>query len=368
YYQQVGRAGRGVDSAEVVLLPGSEDEAVWAYFDSVGFPSETQVRTALHALNETPISTAELETHVDLSRSRLEAMLKVLDVDGAAKRVRGGWVATGEPWVYDADRYERVAQVRRDEQQAMRDYLATDRCRLRFLREALDDPEAADCGRCDNCGALHLPLEVGGGAVEAAVERLAVPGVPFDPRRMWPSAMRNLGVDLRGKIPPGEQAEAGRAVARMTDLGFGPAVRAALGTGVPDAPVSDALVQAAVKVLAAWGWQQRPSCVVAVGSHRRPQLIGSLAARLAGLGRLEDLGVVPHRGASAEGRSNSALRLRDVWNAYPLPDDIAAAVDGRSVLLVDDLTDSGWTLTVVARQLRQAGAAAVYPLVLGIAG
>jgi ATP-dependent DNA helicase RecQ len=376
YYQQVGRAGRGVDSAEVVLLPGTEDEAVWAYFDSVGFPSETQVRTALHALNETPISTAELETHVDLSRSRLEAMLKVLDVDGAARRVRGGWVATGEPWAYDADRYARVAQVRRDEQQAMRDYQATTLCRLRFLREALDDPEADDCGRCDNCGGLTLPLAVGGDAVEAASARLAVPGVPFDARRMWPSAMKNLGVDLRGKIPPAEQAEAGRAVARMTDLGFGPAVRAALNpgagsgaaSGVADAPVSDALVQAAVKVLAAWGWEQRPSCVVAVGSHRHPQLIGSLAARLAQLGRLDDLGVVPHRGASAEGRSNSALRLRDVWGAYALPDEVASGVAGRAVLLVDDLTDSGWTLTVVARLLRRAGAERVYPLVLGIAG
>jgi ATP-dependent DNA helicase RecQ len=367
YYQQVGRAGRGVDNAEVVLLPGSEDDAIWAYFDSVGFPSERQVRTALNALSDEPISTAALETHVDLSRSRLEAMLKVLDVDGAAKRVRGGWVATGAPWTYDAERYARVAQVRRDEQDAMRAYISTGECRMRFLREQLDDPDAADCGRCDNCGGLELSTSVAGQAVEAAASVLATPGVPFDPRRMWPSAMPNLGVDVRGRINADEQAEPGRAVARFTDLGFGPAVRAAAGAAASDAPVPDALVSAAVQVLAAWDWSTRPTCVVHVGSSARPQLVGSLAARLASLGRLTDLGAVPHLGASATGRSNSALRLRDVWPAYRLPTSVSEGVGGQPVLLVDDVTDTGWTLTVVARLLRLAGATHVFPLVLGIA-
>ena len=139
YYQQVGRAGRGVDSAEVILLPGADDEAIWSYFASVGFPPERQVRAALTALDEAggPVSTATLETQVELSRSRLEMMLKVLDVDGALQRVRGGWVSTGQPWTYDADRYARVAKVRADEQQAMRDYIATTTCRMRFLREQL---------------------------------------------------------------------------------------------------------------------------------------------------------------------------------------------------------------------------------------
>jgi ATP-dependent DNA helicase RecQ len=367
YYQQVGRAGRGVDRAQVILLPGPEDEAIWAYFASVGFPSERQVRTALGALNDDPISTAALETQVDLSRSRLEAMLKVLDVDGAAKRVGRGWVTTGQEWVYDADRYARVAQVRQDEQQAMRDYLATTGCRLRFLREQLDDPAAEDCGRCDNCGGLTLTAATSAQAVSVATERLQRPGVPFDPRRMWPTAMPNLGIDLRGRIKPDEQAEAGRAIARFTDLGLGQRVRGALADDAPDGPVPDELVRATVEVLKAWDWAQRPEVVVHIGSNRRPQLVADLAARIAGIGRLPDLGPIAHRGPSSAGRSNSALRLRDVWGGYELPAGLAGHVAGRGVLLVDDLTDTGWTVTVVARLLRQAGASGVYPFVLGIA-
>ncbi len=117
YYQQVGRAGRGVARAEVILLPGQEDQAVWDYFASVGFPPEEQVRTALEALAEAgkPLSTMALEPRVALSRSRLEAMLKVLDVDGAVRRVKSGWQATGQPWHYDAQRYARVAEVRQSD-------------------------------------------------------------------------------------------------------------------------------------------------------------------------------------------------------------------------------------------------------------
>ena len=101
------------------------------------------------------MSTATLETYVELNRTRLETMLKVLDVDGAVRRVRGGWEATGQDWAYDEERYRRVTEAREREQRAMLAYLDTDECRMRFLREQLDDPEAADCGRCDNCGGLE---------------------------------------------------------------------------------------------------------------------------------------------------------------------------------------------------------------------
>ena len=99
YYQQVGRAGRGTDEATVVLLPAIEDRDIWAYFGSLAFPREELVRQTLEVLaaSEKPLSTAALETHVELNRTRLETMLKVLDVDGAARRVQGGWTSTGQP-------------------------------------------------------------------------------------------------------------------------------------------------------------------------------------------------------------------------------------------------------------------------------
>src|SRR4051812_22968886 len=97
YYQQVGRAGRGTDDATVVLLPAVEDRDIWAYFASLAFPREELVRQTLDALADegAPLGTPALETRVELNRTRLETMLKVLDVDGAVRRGSGGPGGTG---------------------------------------------------------------------------------------------------------------------------------------------------------------------------------------------------------------------------------------------------------------------------------
>ena len=236
YYQQIGRAGRGVDRAEVILLPGREDRDIWAYFASLAFPPERQVRAALGVLAEAgrPLSTSALETSVDLSRGRLESMLKVLDVDGAVRRVSGGWAATGQPWHYDAERYERVAAERARERDAMLGYQAAGDCRMEYLRRQLDDPGAAPCGRCDNCTGRRWPADVPEAGAAAARDRLLRPGVQVEPRRMWPTGMKALGVEVAGKIPAGLTAEPGRALGRLTDIGWGSVLRALLAEDAPD--------------------------------------------------------------------------------------------------------------------------------------
>ncbi len=364
YYQQVGRAGRGTDDATVVLVPQAEDRDIWRYFASLSFPREDLVRQTLAALADSPrpLSTATLETHVELTRTRLEAMLKVLDVDGAVRRVKGGWESTGQPWEYDADRYQRVSEARQREQDAMLTYLETDGCRMQFLREQLDDPGAAPCGRCDNCGGLSVSTQVAEGSVEEAHARLVRPGVVVAPRKMWPSALANLGVDLRGRID--EPAEEGRAVARLTDLGHGQALRELFREGAGEGPVPPDLARAMVEVLV--DWRPQVDVIVHVESARRPTLTRDLAEGLSrylkkpvvGRWAIEDDSVAPGQGAM-----NSAQRVASVARRFALEAD---ALDGASVLLVDDLVDTGWTLTLATRALRAAGAAQVFPLTLAV--
>ncbi len=369
YYQQVGRAGRGTglppEGASVVLLPATEDRDIWAYFASLAFPREQQVRDTLGALTEYgPLSTAALETYVDLSRTRLETMLKVLDVDGAVRRVRGGWEATGREWVYDEERYRRVTEVREREQQAMLAYLDHDGCRMEFLRRQLDDPGAEPCGRCDNCGGLSLPTEVSAAAVEEAGARLARPGVAIEPRKMWPTALANLGIDLKGKIAEG--ADEGRAVARLTDLGHGQALRTLFREGV-DRPVPPPLAQAVLTVMKDWStdWAERPVAIVHVESRTRPTLVRDLAEGIGRVMRIPIVGRYAVADPSVEpgrGAANSAQRVAAVQRRYALDGDVPSG----PVLLVDDLVVTGWTLTLAARDLRGAGATAVLPLTLAL--
>src|SRR5215213_1108830 len=218
YYQQVGRAGRAVEHADVLLLPGPEDLAIWQWFATSSMPRPEQAAAVLGALGRSmqeagrPMSTAALETVTDVRRTRLELLLKVLDVDGAVQRVQGGWTATGRGWVHDTERYARVAATREAEAAAMLAYEATNGCRMRFLAEALDDPAAADCGRCDRCAGPWYPTDIPAAARAAAGASLSRVGVELAPRAQWPSGMDRLGVPVKGRIPADEQVAAGRAV------------------------------------------------------------------------------------------------------------------------------------------------------------
>ncbi|NYE95791.1 ATP-dependent DNA helicase RecQ [Psychromicrobium silvestre] len=385
YYQQVGRAGRGSANADVLLLPGTEDKEIWKYFATASMPSPERATAVLEALAEagTPsgvLSTAALEARVDLRRTPLELLLKVLSVDGAVQRVAGGWQSTGNPWVYDRERYRRIAQSRVDEQGSMVDYERSSACRMEYLALALDDPNAAPCGRCDNCAGQWFSTELDGKAAQAAEESLHRLGVPVEPRAQWPSGMERLGVLIdgkpaKGKISMGERAVEGRALARLTDLGWGGPLRELFAEGAPDGPVGQELLRGCVQLLKEWGqdgWSAagRPVAVVSLPSRSKPQLIGSLASGLAEIGRLEywgELSLVDGGPTGLRG-GNSAYRLAGLWERLVPGPELSERLSGQTVLLVDDLVDSRWTLTVAARELRRAGAAAVLPLVLAQAG
>jgi ATP-dependent DNA helicase RecQ len=193
--------------------------------------------------------------------------------------------------------------------------------------------------------------------------------------------MAELGIDdAAGKIPAGLVAAPGRALGRLTDLGWGATLRALLAQEAPDEPVTGKVADAVVEVLAAWEWERRPAAVVTLPSRTRPTLIGSLGRRIAAIGRLPYLGALGYVTSDGPGprRHNSALRLRSVWLALAVPDDLRDALaggpggpagpagPGGPVLLVDDRVETGWTMTVAAKLLIEAGAPAVLPLVLAV--
>jgi ATP-dependent DNA helicase RecQ len=372
YYQQVGRAGRATDNADVLLLPGVEDEAIWQYFATASMPSEERATAVLDALNANggPLSTPALESRVDIRRTPLELLLKVLDVDGVVQRVKGGWVATGRAWAYDRERYERISAERVSEQQHMVEYETTSGCRMEYLQQALDDDTAVPCGRCDNCAGAWYPTDVVASSAELASSSLDRVGVPLEPRAQWPTGADRLGVSLKGNIKPDERMLEGRALARLTDLGWGNTLRALFAPSALDAVASPALIAACTRVLGDWPWAERPVAVVSMPSAKHPLLAESIAAGLAAAGRLPrlpSLDLSPTAPASESG-GNSAYRLASVWNRFSVGAELRsqlAELDGP-VLLVDDLADSRWTLTVAARQLRQAGASGVLPFVLAL--
>jgi ATP-dependent DNA helicase RecQ len=357
YYQQVGRAGRALEHAPAVLLRGYEDEEIQDYFIRVAFPPKEQAEQVVRVLVEAgrPLSIAQILAEVNVRRSRLEAMLKVLEVEGAIARDKGKWVRTLEPWTYDEELVAKVTAARRAEQQSMRDYAASEGCMMRFLRERLDDPEAADCGRCANCTGEKWQVALDPAMVERAKVQLRNAELLVEPRKLWASYVG----EPKGKVAPELQLEMGRALSTESDGGWGGQVR----RGRQEGSFDPGLVKAAAALIRnRWSPSPFPEWVTCVPSLARPELVPGFARALADELRLPFVDLV-HKVRDIppqKDMENSAQQLRNVYGAFsvvepPLPEP---------VLLVDDLVDSRWTLTVIGVALRQAGSGPVHPFVL----
>ena len=367
YYQQVGRAGRGLDHAPAILLASRSDEPVWEYFITATVPDPKQVRALLHALTEHggPASVPALEAASGVRRGRVELLLKQLAVERVVDRVEGGWVATGAQWEFDSDRYDNVVAGRRREAQIMRAYARGEECLMLLLQRSLDDPEATPCGRCSVClSGVPDPLTASADpeTVRAVAMRLRGDVHVIEPRKMWPGGAWGS----RGRIPGDELAAPGRAVAFASAPEWAPLVASSFAH---DAPADDELVDAAVRLLAGWRstWPGRPEAMVSLPAGGFATMTRTLAERLADVGRLDahHLDVVdpPREGELTS--ADEAVRWRD---ALRVPDDLAGRLagplNGRPVLLVVDRTSRLWPVTVGAALLRRAGAGPVLPLVV----
>jgi ATP-dependent DNA helicase RecQ len=357
YYQQVGRAGRAVDASVGVLLSGREDVDIQDWFIRTAFPARSQAERVVELLEEAggSVSMRDLEAAVNVRHARLELMLKVLEVEGAVERAGGGWQRTLRPWSYDEERVSRVTAARRSEQAAMREYATTRRCRMMFIRRQLDDDTATECGRCDVCGGWSLDVPLDPAVVAEAAEFIRHRSIDLDPRKLWPG-----GAGLpSGKISEDERLCPGRALSAYNDGGWGSVVKEAK---YGSSAFPDELVEEVVDLLRRWQPDPAPEWLTCVPSASRPELVPAFARRLAERSGLPFHDVVRRArdGRPQKDMENSSQQLRNVYGAF----EVVGNVPSSPVLLVDDIVDSGWTLTVIGVDLRRAGAGPVHPLAL----
>lgn len=365
YYQQVGRAGRALDCAYGVLLSGQEESDITDWFIRSAFPTRQEVAEVLGALEDAPngLSVPELLSRVNLSQGRVERAMALLSLEAPAPIAKQGskWQLTAATlseafW----DRAERLTALRRDEHQQMQDYANLPfGAHMGFLIGALDgDPSVVAAPALP-----PLPETVDTGLVKAAVEFLRRTSLPIEPRKKWPGGgMPQYGV--KGSIAPAHRAESGKALCVWGDAGWGGLVRQGK---YRDGRFCDDLVDACVKMIQEWNPQPSPAWVTCVPSLRHPELVPNFAKRLAAALGLPFHMVIAKTGARPEQKTmaNSTQQARNIdgslaLNGQPIPPG--------PVLLVDDMVDSRWTLTVSAWLLRTGGSGVVWPMALSQTG
>lgn len=355
YYQQVGRAGRAVDEAFGVALSGAEDVRIQDYFIETAFPSNDVTTTILEALSSSNgLTRGQLLEKVNMQPSRLDGTLKILEVEQAIYREASRWFRSATVWQYPAERIASVNESRRREQEAMAGYVTTDACLMAFLRAELDD-DTAPCGRCGNCAGDPLDPTVEAGLVADAHNFIRLQPIVIEPRKQAPTSL--TGLDLKEY-----RLEEGHALTRHGDPGWGDLVqRGKYHSGRFD----DELVRASVSLIEQWAPGPSPSWVTAVPSRTAGGVVVGFARRLAealGIDFVDAVVRVADNQPQKE-MQNSHQQARNVLDAFEVRD-----VGAGPVLLVDDIVDSRWTLTVIGNLLLQAGSGPVYPFVLADAG
>ena len=361
YYQQVGRAGRAVDRAYGILLSGTEDDEIQDYFIETAFPSMQNMQEILDTLGRyESLSFEELLSKVNIARGVVEKALKLLEVDGAIGTSYNGKVLyfrTPNPWRSDTERIERVLALRRAEKNQMQAYLDHQGCLMEFLLQALDDPDPKPCGRCANCRGKGLPNTVSHALVAQAENFLKGMIISIEPRKRWPAG---VFVDQKRVIPIELQNCLGRSLCYYGDAGWGKLVHD--GKYV-NRHFSDELVEASFKlIIQNWSPAPFPTWMTAIPSHRHPILVSDFAKRLAKKLGIPFILVLIRTGEPPEQKTmqNSTMQARNVMNSLSVNGD----VPGGPVLLIDDIIDSGWTLTMAGYLLRSHGSGEVYPFLL----
>ena len=364
YYQQVGRAGRALESAYGILLSGEEETEITDYFIESAFPSREEVKEVLEAIEHVRagVSVQELMARVNLSRGRIQTTIDLLSLESPAPIAKHGtkWQLTAAKlsekfW----QRAERLTELRRAEQRQMQEYVSLKSGHMDFLIRALDG-DSCDTRTPD---LPSLPTATDAALVHQAINFLRRTSLPFEPRKQWPNGGMPL-YGLSGRIPLEHQPQEGRALCVWGDAGWGRLVRQGK---YHDRRFADDLVTACASLVRQWNPRPAPTWVSCVPSLRHPDLVPDFAQRVADRMGLPFHAVLKKTDNRPEQKTmaNSIQQARNIDGSLTTNEQ---PILSGSVLLIDDMVDSRWTMTVAGWLLRTNGSGEVFPLALALTG
>ena len=364
YYQQVGRAGRALDAAYGVLLSGQEETEITDYFIKSAFPTQAEVQEILNAIKEEPegLSVRDIEAAVNISNGRIKKTIDLLSLEAPAPIAKQGtkWQLTATTlspnfW----ERAERLTELRRVEQAQMQEYVGLNSNHMEFLIRALDG-EPGNISQPDLPPLVTEPDPV---LIQEAIAFLRHTNLPIEPRKQWPPG----GLphyNLSGRIDPNLQAQPGKALCLWGDAGWGGLVRKGK---YHDRYFPDDLVDACRKLIEKWNPQPVPEYVTCIPSQRHPDLVPDFARRLAESLHLPFKQVLIKTEDRPEQKTmaNSSQQARNIDGSLAMTGEV---LPDRPLLLIDDMIDSRWTVTVATWLLRSNGSGQVWPLALAQVG
>ena len=355
YYQQIGRAGRSLNKAYAILLAGKEDDIINNFFINTAFPTDKELNKVVRVIeNHTEIKLSQITEELNMSDGRIKNALKFLEIHGDIYKFGSYYLKSPKKWIPNLTKATEITQMRRRELQQMNQLVTYTGCYMEFVTNALDDSTSHPCGKCGNCNPQgKISEDIRKETVEAVQKFLQKEVFEITPRKQFPN---------RTNIPIKERLQAGIVLSNYADEGWGKLVKQ---NKYIDGKFSDELVDAAYKKMRQKCIEWDIDAITAVPSKRRPNLVPDFAKRLAD--RLQ----IPFKEfiqkiSDVEEQKQQNNSSHQYKNANDSLETIGSP--SGNILLIDDMVDSGWTLTVCASKLVRAGAEKVYSFVLANTG
>lgn len=360
YYQQIGRAGRNIDSAYAILLSGREDNEIQEYFINSAFPTEEEMVQVLKVISESRhgLSIDEIMNKINMKQGKLkDKILKFLILQNAVKKNNGIYARTLNQWNPDIEKSKKITDLRYEEMSKMEEFVKTKDCFMQFVAEELDDENAQICGNCTNCIKRdYFSKTVESKNVKDAISFLKGDYITIAPRKKWPIKSTT---DKKGNIKMELRVSEGRALCAYSDAGWGRIVKE---DKYDNGEFRNELVIAAARLINNWDMEDTPTWVTSVPSKRRPTLVKEFAEKLAKELGLKYYPIIEKTKDTPEQKTmqNSNMQLSNIYDSFSLK----GSCPSGAVILVDDMVDSRWTFTVTGAMLRENGSGNVYPFAL----
>ncbi|WP_186807966.1 RecQ family ATP-dependent DNA helicase [Priestia megaterium] len=360
YYQQIGRAGRSISEAEVLLIFGEKDKIIHQEFIKSGLPARWILEKVLEEIdNNNGLSINEISSRLNFTQKQIEQCLTLLEIDQLIYKINRKYHRSSNEVGKTLLNNEKVQQTKNNELDKVSEYANTKGCLMKFISNELDDNMVTDCGRCQNCiGEALYPSEVSEIILREATFFVYDQPVIIKPRLQWPA--NGVGEE-RGRIPKGEQCSEGRALSFYGVAGLGDIVKE---QRYIKKHYEDNLVgYSATFIKERWELPVKPTWVTCVPSLRNPQLVPDLAQRIAKYLGLPFYPVISKVKDTPEQKymKNSLQQASNIIDAFKVNYD---SIPNGPVLLIDDIVNSGWTFTVCGAHLKRKGSGDIIPFAL----
>ncbi|MGB2841147.1 MAG: HRDC domain-containing protein [Halobacteriota archaeon] len=360
YYQEIGRAGRDEREAKIILLYNSKDRELPEYFIENNRPAIKYYHRVIEQLKRGPLGQYDLMRRTNLNQNKIRTIIADLIEQGIVSGVAGGHSRKYQ-YQSDAPQLDTVAFENRrkfkwEELDKIIEYAETNKCRMFYLCDYLEDKDVRECLKCDNCRGKKWTYEINVDWQQKVndFENNYFPEIELVPRTQQERPLS----ERKSKLVNG---------VAFSNYGFsnvGSTIHRCKYENGGDFP--DVLLNGVLRVYHSYFKNEKFDLIIYAPPTQSGDLVKNFAEKVSTALEIPiSHGLVKRRDTEPQKVfQNSLLKKDNVKDAFEYENH--AEVKGKNVLLIDDICDSRATIREIGKMMSKLGVNKIAPLVIAM--